>query len=98
MDRNEISTLYRAPPIYVSYQVSVDLAKQFQKSTNLTKKLPVVSMFVNGSKRNEHLYRGPSIDASYQDSCHVAKRFRRKIIFRNRPIGNKNCLIGGHVC
>ena len=31
MDQNEMSTLYRAPPIDVSYQVSVHLAKQFQK-------------------------------------------------------------------
>jgi hypothetical protein len=30
MDRNEMSTLYREPPIDVSYQVSVHLAKQFQ--------------------------------------------------------------------
>jgi hypothetical protein len=31
MDRNEIGTLYRGPPIDASYQVSVHLAKQFQK-------------------------------------------------------------------
>jgi hypothetical protein len=38
-----------------------------------------------------NLYRGPSIDASYQVSVHLAKRFQR-IIFKNRPIKNKNCL------
>jgi hypothetical protein len=27
--------------------------------------LPVVAMFVNGSKRNEQFYRGYSIDAAY---------------------------------
>ena len=48
-------------------------------------------MFVNGSRRNEHLYRGPSIDASYQVSVHLAKRFQRRF-FRNQPIRNKNCL------
>ena len=38
------------------------------------------------------IYRGPSIDACCQVSVHLAKRFQRKIIFRNRPIRNKNCL------
>jgi hypothetical protein len=31
MDRNEMSTLYRGLPIDAFYQVSVHLAKQFQK-------------------------------------------------------------------
>jgi hypothetical protein len=31
MDRNEMSTLYREPPIDASYQVSVHLAKRFQE-------------------------------------------------------------------
>jgi hypothetical protein len=31
MDRNEMNTLYRGLPIDASYQVSVHLAKQFQK-------------------------------------------------------------------
>jgi hypothetical protein len=31
MDRNEMSTLYIEPPIDASYQVSVHLAKWFQK-------------------------------------------------------------------
>jgi hypothetical protein len=31
MDQNEMSTLYRGPPIDASYQVSVHLAKRFQK-------------------------------------------------------------------
>ena len=39
-----------------------------------------------------NLYRGPFIDASYQVSVHLAKRFQRKIVFRNRPIRNKNCM------
>jgi hypothetical protein len=30
MDQDEISTLYRGPPIDASYQVSVHLAKQLQ--------------------------------------------------------------------
>jgi hypothetical protein len=31
MDLNEMSTLYREPPIDASYQVLVHLAKRFQK-------------------------------------------------------------------
>ena len=51
----------------------------------------MVAMFVNRSRRNEHLYRGPSIDASYQALVHLAKRFQRRRFFRHRPIRNKNC-------
>jgi hypothetical protein len=35
MDRNEMSTLYRGPPIDASYQVSVHLAKRFQEKNFL---------------------------------------------------------------
>ena len=57
MDRDEISTLYRGPAIEASYQVSVHLAKRFQrrrlkKIGQSEKKLPVVAMFVNGSGQN----------------------------------------------
>jgi hypothetical protein len=31
MDRDEMSKLYRGPPIDASYQVSVHLAKRFQR-------------------------------------------------------------------
>jgi hypothetical protein len=31
MDQDEMSTLYRRPPIDASYQVSVHLAKRFQR-------------------------------------------------------------------
>ena len=61
MDREEMSNLYRGPPIDASYQVSVHLAKRFQKSTNQKKELSVVAMFVNGSGRNEQ---------SLQRTCH----------------------------
>ena len=51
--------VYRGPSIDASYQVSVHLAKRFQrrifkkKSANQKQELPVVAMFVNGSGRNE---------------------------------------------
>jgi hypothetical protein len=66
-----------------SYQVSVHLAKRFQrrfkKNQPISNKnclwLPCLLM-----DRDEisKLYRGPSIDASYQVSVHLAKRFQRR--------------------
>jgi hypothetical protein len=57
-DQDKMSNLYRGPSIDASYQVSVHLAKRFQrrrffKSANQKQELPVVAMFVNGSGRNE---------------------------------------------
>ena len=59
MDRDEMSTLYRGPPIDASYQVLVHLAKRFQmrrilKSAIQKQESPVVTMFVNELGRNEH--------------------------------------------
>jgi hypothetical protein len=56
------SKLYTEPSKDASYQVSVHLAKPFQRRKQ---ELPVVAMFVNGSGLNEYIYRGPFIDASY---------------------------------
>jgi hypothetical protein len=39
-----------------------------------------------------NLYREPSKDASYQVLIHLARWFQRRILFRNQPIRNKNCL------
>jgi hypothetical protein len=57
-DRDEMSNLYRGPAIDASYQVSVHLAKRFQrrrffKSANQKQESPMVAMFVNGSGQNE---------------------------------------------
>ena len=67
-----MSNLNRVPSIDPTYQVSVHLAKSFQrrrfkKSTNQKQELPVAAMFVNGSGQNEHSL----IDASYQASDHL---------------------------
>ena len=98
-----ISNLYRGPSIDASYQVSVHLAKRFQRRR----------FFLNRPIRNKNclwwlcllmdpdkmsnLYRGPSIDASYQVSVHLAKRFQRRRFFK---IGQSETRIacGGHVC
>ena len=59
MDRDEMSNLYRGPAIDASYQVSVHLAKRFQrrrfffKSANKKQELPMAAMFVIGSGQNE---------------------------------------------
>jgi hypothetical protein len=54
-----MSNLYRESSKDTSYQVSIHLAKRFQrrrffkKLTNQKQELPVAAMFVNGSGRNE---------------------------------------------
>jgi hypothetical protein len=54
-----MSNLNRGHSIDASYQVSIHLAKRFQRNfffkklTNLKQELPMAAMFVNGSKRNE---------------------------------------------
>jgi hypothetical protein len=54
--------LYRGPAIDASYQVSVHLAKRFQrkiffKSANQKQEFPMVAVFVNGSGQNEQSFR-----------------------------------------
>ena len=57
-DRDEMSNLHRGHSIDASYQVSIHLAKRFQrrrffqKSTNQKQELPLAAMFVNGSELN----------------------------------------------
>jgi hypothetical protein len=81
-----MSILYREPSIDDIYQVSVHLAKRFQRKR----------FFRNQSIRNKNCLwrpcllmdwdemsnhkRGISIDASYQVSVHLAKRFQRRRI------------------
>ena len=84
-DWDKISNIYREPFIDASYQVSVHLAKRFQRRrffleiNNQKQELPVAAIFVNGSGQNEQLfYRGPAIDASYQVSVHLAKWFQKR--------------------
>ena len=64
----------------------------FFKLTNQKQELPVVAMFVNGSRQNEQ---------SLQRICHrcflpsfgsFGQLVSEEKIFKNRPIRNKNCL------
>ena len=97
-DQDKMSNPYREPSIDASYQVSVHLAKRFQRRRFLVID-QLETRIVCGSHillmdRDEmsNLYRGPPIDASYQVSVHLAKRFQRRRFFRKHPIRNKNCL------
>ena len=84
-DQDEMSNLYRGPSKDASYQVSVHLAKWFQRRRFL-KIGHSETRIACGSHpcllmdRDEmsKLYRGSSIDASYQVSVHLAKGFHRR--------------------
>jgi hypothetical protein len=93
-----MSNLYREPSIEAPYQVSVHLAKRFQRRRFLEidqseKKncLWQPCLLMNRDEMS-NLYRGPSIDAPYQVPIHLAKLFQRRNFFRNQPIRNKNGL------
>jgi hypothetical protein len=81
---DEMSNLYRGPTIDASYQVSVHLAKWFQrrrfkKNWSIRNKncLWWPCLLTDWDKMS-NLYRGPSIDASYQVSVHLAEGFQRR--------------------
>ena len=86
------------PSIGASHQISVHLAKQFQRwrFLEIEQSVTMVSLWwpclLMDQNEMSNLYRGPSIDASHQVSYLLAKRFQRKSCFRNRPFRNKNCL------
>ena len=92
MDSDRINNLYRGPSIDASYQVSVQLAKRFQRRRFFSSRpirnknclwQPCLLM-----DRDEmcNLYRGPSIDASYQVSVHLAQWFQRRRFIINSMI------------
>ena len=85
-DRNEMSNHNRGLSIDASYQVSVHLAKRFQRR-RILKNQPIRNKnclwrpcLLTDRDGMNILYRGPSIDASYQVSVHLAKRFQRRRI------------------
>jgi hypothetical protein len=97
-DRDEMSILNREPSIDASYQVSVHLAKQFQRR-RFFRNQPIRnknclwrSCLLTDRDEMSNLYRGPAIDASYQVAVHLAKQFQRRRFKKNRPIRSKNCL------
>jgi hypothetical protein len=95
MNRDEMSNLYRGPSKDAPYQVSIYLAKRFQRR-----------LFRNQPIRNKNGllwpcllmdYRGPAIDASYQVSVHLAKRFPRRRFLKISQ-SQTRIAYGGHVC
>ena len=73
-----MSNLYRGPSIDSSYQVSVHLAKWFQrrrfkKSAIRNKNCLWRPCLLMDRDKMSNLYKEPSIDASYQVSVHLAE-------------------------
>ena len=84
MDRDEMSNHNKELSIGASYQVSIHLAKRFQrrrikKISQSETRIACGGHVCNGSGQNEKFYRGPSIDASYQVSVHLFEGFQRHI-------------------
>jgi hypothetical protein len=84
MDRDKLSILYRGSPIDDTYQVSVYLAKRFQRRI-FFRNQPIRNKnclwwpcLLTDQDEMSNLYRGPSIDASSQVSVHLAKWFQRR--------------------
>jgi hypothetical protein len=93
-----MSNHYRGPSIDASYQVSVNLAKRFQRRS-FFRNHPIRNknclwrpFLLTDRDEKSNVYREPSIDAFFQDSVHLTKQFQRRRFFRNQPIKNKNCL------
>ena len=81
-DRDEMCNLYRGHSIDASYQISVHLAKWFQRRRFLKIGQSETRIACDGHacKWNKmcNLHREPFIDASYQVSVHLAKGFQRR--------------------
>ena len=98
-----MSILYRGPSKDASYQVSIHLAKRFQRR-KFFRNQPIRNKnclwwpcLLTDRDEMSNLYRGHDIDASYQVSVHLAKRFQRR---RFLKIGQSETRIvySGHVC
>jgi hypothetical protein len=101
-NRDEMSNLYRSPPIHASYQVSDHLIKRFLR--RFFRNRPIRNKnclwqlcLLKDWDEMSNLYRGPPINASYQVSVHLTGWFQRR---RFLKIGQSQTRIvcGGHVC
>ena len=85
-DQDEISNLYRGPSIDASYQVSVHLAKRFQRRR--LKKIRTIRKknrlwrpcLLMDRDKISNLYGGSSIYDSCQVSVHMIEGFQRRIL------------------
>jgi hypothetical protein len=96
-DRDEMTNRYRGPSIDASYQVSVHLAKRFQrkrfkKSTNQKQELPVAAMFVNGSGQNVQSLERTAHRCFLPCFGSFGQTVSEEKNLKNQPIRNKNCL------
>jgi Zn-finger protein len=89
-----MSTLYRGPAIDTSNQVSVHLAKRFQRR-----------FFRNQPIRNKNCLWWPCLLTDRDEMCNLSRGYSidascgsfglavsEEKTFKNRPIRNKNCL------
>jgi hypothetical protein len=102
-DQNRMSNSHRGPSIDASYQVSVHLAKRFQRR-RFFRNQPIRNKnclwrpcLLTDHDKMSNLYRGHDIDASYQVPVHLAKRFQSRR-FLNIGQSETRIACGGHVC
>jgi hypothetical protein len=97
-----MSNLYKGLFKDASYQVSIHLAKLFQR--RFFRNRPIRNKnclwppcLITDWDEMGNLYRGYAVDASYQVSVHLAKWFQKR---RFLKIGQSETRIvyGGHVC
>jgi hypothetical protein len=93
-----VSNLYRGPSKDASYQISIHLARLFQRR-RFFRNQPIRNKnclwwpcLLTDLDEMSNLYRESSIDGSYKVSVHLAMQFQRRRFCRNQPIRNKNCL------
>ena len=98
-----MNNLYRGPPIDNTYQVSVNLAKRFQKR-RFFRNRPIRNKnrlwrpcFLKDRDEMSNLYRGPPIDDTYEVLVHLAMRFQRRR-FLEIDQSETRIACGGHVC
>jgi Zn-finger protein len=100
--QDEMSNVNRGTSIDASYQVSVHLARRFQRRI-FFRNQPIRNknclwwpcLLTNRDKMS-NLYRGSFIDACYQVSFHLAKRLYRRFLEINQSETRTD--FGGHVC
>ena len=87
MNWDDMSKFYRGSSIDGDDQVSIHLAKWFQR--RFFRNQPIRNKnclwrpcLLTNQDEMSNLYREPSIDASYQVSVHLAKWFRRRRLLK----------------
>ena len=95
-----MSNAYRGPSIDASYQVTLHLAKEFQRR-RFFRNQPISNKnclwqpcLLTDRDEMCNLYRGPSIYASCQVSVHLTKQFQRRF----KKIGQSETRIAWQPC